>query len=268
MKRNRERVPGGLAAGMRPLDFDPVALAEGTRVEMEHTSDPEVAQEIAMDHLMEDPDYYTKLRSIHVEPNRGRGRVRVVDAEEIAKKTWHTFTGRKEPPAETRFKFDWHVLMQHVGDSLGVAYSSDKWYRDWTLFKHIAESRNRVLCRRGFLRAFNDHSRPWPVIGPMVSFADVPMPKQFAVLARFEEANLVLHQHGTDRAPQFARAKDEGVVTVEVRHGMLGGGLIQWTKTGVRRKDTPFLFVYTEDDGVKMLIVGEELAIEKDGIVG
>ena len=36
-------------------------LALGIRVEMEHTDDPREAREIALDHLMELPDYYSRL---------------------------------------------------------------------------------------------------------------------------------------------------------------------------------------------------------------
>ncbi len=39
-------------------------LEAGTKVEMEHTDDPKVAQKIAMDHLKEDPHYYTKLIAV------------------------------------------------------------------------------------------------------------------------------------------------------------------------------------------------------------
>lgn len=53
-----------LAAGRPDSDFDPAALAEGTRVEMEHTDDPEEAKQITKDHLVEDPCYYSKLRLI------------------------------------------------------------------------------------------------------------------------------------------------------------------------------------------------------------
>jgi hypothetical protein len=48
-------------AGLKASDFDPRALAQGTRVEMEHTLHVSVARQIAMDHLTEDPDYYVKL---------------------------------------------------------------------------------------------------------------------------------------------------------------------------------------------------------------
>ena len=40
------------------------ALTQGQQVEMEHTDDPNVARQIAQDHLDEDPDYYTKLQKM------------------------------------------------------------------------------------------------------------------------------------------------------------------------------------------------------------
>ena len=39
-------------------------LEKGVRVESEHTSDPEIAKEIALDHINELPDYYTRLASV------------------------------------------------------------------------------------------------------------------------------------------------------------------------------------------------------------
>lgn len=39
-------------------------LKKGLKVEMEHTNDVEKAREIAMDHLSEDPHYYTKLKKV------------------------------------------------------------------------------------------------------------------------------------------------------------------------------------------------------------
>jgi len=56
-----EAIPGGLSSGKNPTDFDPEQLAAGIKVEMEHTDDPDVAREIAMDHLVEDSSYYRKL---------------------------------------------------------------------------------------------------------------------------------------------------------------------------------------------------------------
>lgn len=39
-------------------------LAKGVRVELEHTSDHDIAHEIALDHLSEFPDYYNRLETI------------------------------------------------------------------------------------------------------------------------------------------------------------------------------------------------------------
>jgi hypothetical protein len=43
-------------------------LKKGIKIEHEHTKDPTTAKKIAMDHLFEDPDYYTKLAKV-VEKN-------------------------------------------------------------------------------------------------------------------------------------------------------------------------------------------------------
>lgn len=56
-----ELIPGGRARDLSPSRFDPDQLTRGIEVEMEHTPDPGVAREIAMDHLTEFPDYYTRL---------------------------------------------------------------------------------------------------------------------------------------------------------------------------------------------------------------
>jgi hypothetical protein len=58
---------GGKAHGLDPSAFNQKELHRGIRVEMEHTSDPNVAREIAMDHLVEDPHYYKKLAQIHLD---------------------------------------------------------------------------------------------------------------------------------------------------------------------------------------------------------
>ena len=59
-----DKLPGGLADKKKPGDFDPKQLAKGTKVELEHTEDRAVAQEVAMDHLTEDTAYYDKLETI------------------------------------------------------------------------------------------------------------------------------------------------------------------------------------------------------------
>jgi hypothetical protein len=54
-------ISGGLADKVNVSDFDSKQLEMGIKVELEHTKDEKLAREIAMDHLKEDPHYYTKL---------------------------------------------------------------------------------------------------------------------------------------------------------------------------------------------------------------
>lgn len=50
-----------------PSEVDREELIMGIRVEMEHTDNPEEAATIALQHLAEDPKYYTKLASLNLE---------------------------------------------------------------------------------------------------------------------------------------------------------------------------------------------------------
>lgn len=69
-----DKIPGGLTDNKTLLDIAEKYNIEvddlipqfrkGIKVEKEHTSDPEIAEEIAMDHLWEDPKYYDKLEKI------------------------------------------------------------------------------------------------------------------------------------------------------------------------------------------------------------
>ena len=61
MINNLVKLPGGVGDNTPTNQVDPNQLSIGVQVEMEHTNDHEIAQEIAMDHLTEDPQYYTKL---------------------------------------------------------------------------------------------------------------------------------------------------------------------------------------------------------------
>lgn len=198
-------------------------------------------------------------------------RVKVYDAYDDAKSMRETFVDRSVEHEES-FPFDWPSVMQNVGDSLAVAYASDKWEpkdaegkRKVELYKHLATSRNRALCVPGIMVDQRKTSEQWPVIGPKVSLASsgIMMPDTFAMLGLFEGIDLQLHTEGSDLHPNFGEDDDEGVVHVKVRHGYLGGGMM---REGRRKR--PFIFVFTRADGVRLLIVGDRLRIEKDGIAG
>lgn len=59
-----DKLPGGKADGLPDSKFPPKALAEGVKHEHEHTSDDQIAKEIAKDHLSEDKSYYEKIKEI------------------------------------------------------------------------------------------------------------------------------------------------------------------------------------------------------------
>lgn len=59
-----DRLPGGKADFAPASRFPKKKLEAGVRHEREHTSDADLAAEIARDHLVEDPDYYQKLKKV------------------------------------------------------------------------------------------------------------------------------------------------------------------------------------------------------------
>jgi hypothetical protein len=88
----KSKIPGGLAEGKKPSDFPKFKLSQGKKVEMEHTSEPEIAEEIAMDHLTEDPKYYEKLKTI--ETKKAEPLMKPYSSE--AQRKWaHTKSGMK-----------------------------------------------------------------------------------------------------------------------------------------------------------------------------
>jgi len=60
--------------------YDKEELRKGIEVEKEHTDDPKIALKIALDHLDEDPQYYTKLATLGLEEQHLQERI-AYDAE-------------------------------------------------------------------------------------------------------------------------------------------------------------------------------------------
>lgn len=59
--QRKDSIEGGVGDNVIPSDVDVRELSIGVQVEMEHTNDPDIATEIALDHLKENPEYYSKL---------------------------------------------------------------------------------------------------------------------------------------------------------------------------------------------------------------
>lgn len=58
---------GGKSKGILPKNLDMEQLRMGIQVEYEHSSDIETSTKIAIDHLTEIPDYYTRLAKMEAE---------------------------------------------------------------------------------------------------------------------------------------------------------------------------------------------------------
>jgi hypothetical protein len=72
-------------------------LNMGLKVEMEHTKDVKKAREIAMDHLWEDPSYYTKLKKIETKESHddlGKSARKHFQKDLAADKDYHEFKKR------------------------------------------------------------------------------------------------------------------------------------------------------------------------------
>jgi len=59
--------------GITEADVDPKQLAMGIDIEFEHTDDAELAKQIALDHLAEIPDYYSRLKKMEDEAEAPKG---------------------------------------------------------------------------------------------------------------------------------------------------------------------------------------------------
>jgi hypothetical protein len=208
-------------------------------------------------------------------------RVRVYDNLASARRMRETFT-KKPVREEVELPFTWPARLQRIGLSYGVAYNSDKWHKDgdFTLYKHLTErpdpeqSPHHVLAVPGSLVDY-ETKKPLATIGRTYDMSDVPMPKHFTVLALFEEINIRLYTRGDDDRPLLPNSKTDGFVSVWYAHAKLGGGEILWSKIDPSYHDQPFLCIYAKDgkgqyakDALQMIVVGHDLDVEKDGIVG
>lgn len=189
------------------------------------------------------------------------GRVKVVDTYEDAKSRFETFH-RKNSTKQIEMPFGWPSRMQEIGVGQSEMYRSNKWQVDpkiWEDYKHVAEGPRLTYQTPGFLRDWENPSKPLKVHGSMVEL-EGPMPRHFTILAPLLGVQLRLFQKMPD-GKLFIPKGDDGLFEVRCRGAMLGGAKHPGT-------NTPFLFVYTKDGGVHLLITGEELDVKRDGIVG
>lgn len=63
-KASKDLLPGGQADSLSDNRFNKKKLRHAQKHEMEHTTNPAIAKEVAKDHMLEDEDYYKKVEKI------------------------------------------------------------------------------------------------------------------------------------------------------------------------------------------------------------
>lgn len=185
-----------------------------------------------------------------------RRRIEVIDTKKDAQAMYQRFYD-KPSKREVKFDFSWPTKVQEIGEAKAQMYRSNKWKmnpQEFEDYKHIAESFQLCYVTPGFLRDYSTGNK-LPVHGPNLEVQG-PMPKHFTILAPLIGIQVRLYDKNEELP-----SGDSNLYEVVVPRGMLAGA--KHPKTGDN-----FLFVYTKTHGIGMLITGDELAVEKDGIVG
>lgn len=164
----------------------------------------------------------------------------------------------QDRPAEWKdtFEWGWPKTMREVGVGMAVMYRSDKWKKKgkYESYKHVCEGKKpwRLFAAPGFVI---DGVR---LVGEARTPKQTEFPDTIAILALFLGMQCRLFERDTSGI--FLPEGDDGIYEVSIPKGKLAAGR---TRSG-----DLFLTVYVEDEGPKLFLFGEELDVEKDGIVG
>jgi len=190
-------------------------------------------------------------------------RMKIVDTREDAVRLFKTFHSRN-PRREFEVPWSWPKTMIYAGGGPmhAEAYESNKWQSDlkeYDDYKHVAESVRRVYVKPGWLRQWENQNAVIPLVGERVAVTG-EMPKHFAVIGPLIHVQFRLFER--DARGRLALPKgDENLYEVRCRGGMMG--MSEFPETG--RK---FLFVYSPEGGIAMVLTGAHLDIGADGIEG
>jgi hypothetical protein len=165
-----------------------------------------------------------------------------------------TFTDK--PAVEKKLlSWGWPKTVREIGTAMAVMYRSDKWRKkgDFEDYKHICESPEPWT-----LYATPAFDLNMPVHGASEPIPKGWMPENIAVLAFFLGIQCRLYEKRGKEL--FLPTGDDGLHQVTIPKARLAAAR---TKEG-----DLFLTVYTEARGPLLLVFGQELDVEKDGIVG
>ena len=79
-----EKIKGGLAEGKKSSDFPKDQIDKGIKVELEHTGDKDLAEEIAKDHLEENKQYYNYLAEMEKKMDKEKKEAKKKEKNEYA----------------------------------------------------------------------------------------------------------------------------------------------------------------------------------------
>jgi hypothetical protein len=173
------------------------------------------------------------------------GRVRIVDTEELARRDRETFQDAKST-RKVQLTARWPSELIDIGEGWGVLYFSDKWGTK-DKYKHLRESNWRILVSPSFKMKFEDGDdiRKNPDATEVYE-VEGEMPRHVAYLGKCLGVQGILN--------------DGRVVHIEIPGG-------HWAAArSPENPDRAILIVYSDD--VHIVIVGDDLGIEKDGVVG
>jgi hypothetical protein len=172
------------------------------------------------------------------------GRVRVIDTSELARvdrETFHDSRVRKHVPLKAR----WPSQVIDIGQGYGVLYRSDKW-KTVDNYKHLRESNWRILVNPAFKMTWEDGDdlRDNPDLTETYKI-EGDMPKHVAYLGKCLGVQGILN--------------DGRIVHIEIPNA-------HWAAARVPGDSQVALIAYS--NAIDVVVVGEDLGIEKDGIIG
>jgi hypothetical protein len=128
--KKSDKLKGGKGDEKTTEDFSSEQVAAGKKVETEHTKDPKVAEEISLDHLSEDPRYYSKLKSAGLADELKKAKTAV---EKLEKRCWKGYKpvkgkepyskGSCEPVSKSEEKPPTHISAKDIESG---SYSGEK----------------------------------------------------------------------------------------------------------------------------------------------
>lgn len=140
-----DRLPGGLGDRLSPKQVSRRQLRKGIKVEMEeHTVDPRIAQEIALDHLAELPDYYDRLETI--EPHHNPAGGTTMSLKEVER--WVPAAKKQGVSAVARSSRGFVTALRRAGS---VSKLPEQWKKKREAFiaRHMAQTSDEQLWKDG-----------------------------------------------------------------------------------------------------------------------